>query len=33
MRKPETVAPGINHKTYLSLRQVTLNDDVYYVIK
>jgi hypothetical protein len=33
MRKPETFAEGTDHKVYLPLRQVALNDDVYYVIK
>jgi hypothetical protein len=33
MRKSETVALNINYKVHLSLRQVTLNDNVYYVIK
>jgi hypothetical protein len=33
IRKPETVAPGTDYKAYLPLRQVTPDDDVYYVIK
>jgi hypothetical protein len=33
MRKPETVALGTDHEAHLSLRQVALDDDVYYVIK
>lgn len=33
MRKPETFAPGTDHETHLPLRQVALDDDVYYVIK
>jgi hypothetical protein len=33
MRKPEVFAKEIKHEVYLPLRQVTLDDDVYYIIK
>jgi hypothetical protein len=33
MRKPETIAPDTDHEVHLPLRQVALDDDVYYVIK
>jgi Integrase zinc binding domain len=33
IRKPETFAGGTDHEVHLPLRQVALDDDVYYVIK
>jgi hypothetical protein len=33
MRKPEIIAAGTEHETHLPLRQVALDDDVYYIIK
>jgi hypothetical protein len=33
MRKPETFAEGTDYEVYLPLRQVALDDDVYYVIR
>jgi hypothetical protein len=33
MRKPEIFAEGTDHEVALPLRQVALNDDVYYIIK
>lgn len=33
MRKPEVITAGTEHGTHLPLRQVALDDDVYYIIK
>jgi hypothetical protein len=33
IRKPEMIAKGTKHEAYLPLRQVALDNDVYYIIK